>query len=286
MNDFAGLMRRLMADQGIGVRALARAIPCDHALVSRLLSGQQFPSAAMARRIDETLQADGRLATAADAVDWEASIRSGEVTVPGPVIVRGFSQVTSADLNTDRSHSTFSAESAATRAGGALDAWGTAHATNTNWPPVKVLTARQIGLAELEELEAAADEFRRWGHQFGGGIRRKAVVGQLSEVADILSEPHPQVLRCRLFAVASKLALVAGHMSADSSQAAAGTTYRYFTLALDAARESGDERLAVRVVNATARQLVSDGHPAEATALAGKGLRALRVICHELGTTC
>src|SRR5258708_12988375 len=64
MDDFAGTMRALMAERGTGVRALARQVPCDHALVSRLSSGRQAPSAGMARRLDEILGAGGRPAPA------------------------------------------------------------------------------------------------------------------------------------------------------------------------------------------------------------------------------
>ena len=60
-----------MAERGLGVRALARHVPCDPALISRLASGRQQPSEQIARRLDEVLAADGELAdlalTASDA---------------------------------------------------------------------------------------------------------------------------------------------------------------------------------------------------------------------------
>ena len=34
--------------------------------------------------------------------------------------------------------------------------------------------------------------FRQWDAQCGGGLRRKAVVGQLHEVTDLLQEPQPE----------------------------------------------------------------------------------------------
>ena len=51
-----------MAERGLGVRALARHVPCDPALISRLASGRQQPSEQIARRLDEVLAADGELA--------------------------------------------------------------------------------------------------------------------------------------------------------------------------------------------------------------------------------
>lgn len=63
--DFAVLMRELMAGQGLSGRGLARRVPCDPALISRLAQGRKRPSARMARRLDEVLGAGGALAAAA-----------------------------------------------------------------------------------------------------------------------------------------------------------------------------------------------------------------------------
>jgi tetratricopeptide (TPR) repeat protein len=60
--DFAARMCALMAERGLGVRALARAVPCDPGLVSRLASGKAAASRPMAARIDEVLSAAGTLA--------------------------------------------------------------------------------------------------------------------------------------------------------------------------------------------------------------------------------
>jgi transcriptional regulator with XRE-family HTH domain len=65
--DFAARLRALMAERGIGVLALARLVPCDKALVSRLANGKQQPSRAMAGRIDDVLEAGGELAALASS---------------------------------------------------------------------------------------------------------------------------------------------------------------------------------------------------------------------------
>ena len=96
MDDFSQTLRTLMAEHGIGVRALARQVPCDHALVSRLSSGQRPPSAAMARRLDEILGADGRLTAAADPGPWSGPGELPPMSVP--VLVRAISRVTLGDL--------------------------------------------------------------------------------------------------------------------------------------------------------------------------------------------
>ena len=42
--DFATRLRTLMGRRGIGVRALAREVPCDPGLISKLVNGKQRPS--------------------------------------------------------------------------------------------------------------------------------------------------------------------------------------------------------------------------------------------------
>jgi transcriptional regulator with XRE-family HTH domain len=59
--DFAERMRALMQQAGLGVRALADRVPCDKALISRLMNGKVRPSASIARRLDEVLDAAGEL---------------------------------------------------------------------------------------------------------------------------------------------------------------------------------------------------------------------------------
>ena len=61
MTEFGGLLSALMTERGLGVRALARHVPCDPALISRLASGQSRPSAQIAARLDEVLAAGGEL---------------------------------------------------------------------------------------------------------------------------------------------------------------------------------------------------------------------------------
>jgi transcriptional regulator with XRE-family HTH domain len=185
------------------------------------------------------------------------------------------SQVTIDDLTGSGVSEKSDPVSVSRSASGALCRWnnGQSHARDQ----VSVLTAKQIGLEELRLLEATVHAFRAWDHQYGGGLRRKAVLGQLNELAELLREPHPSPLRRRLFSVASQLAIVAAHMSADSQYY--GVAYLYLDLALEAARESGDANLGARAANATARQLLSDGYVVESLAVldqAQKSLQGLR----------
>src|SRR5690242_8451154 len=65
MDGFAARLAVLMAGRGLGVRALARQVPCNHALISRYLNGHQVPTPGMAARLDVLLGADGELAALA-----------------------------------------------------------------------------------------------------------------------------------------------------------------------------------------------------------------------------
>jgi transcriptional regulator with XRE-family HTH domain len=60
-DDFASGLRELLDERGVSQGALARRIPCDRALICRYARGKQQPSAKMASRIDEILDAGGRL---------------------------------------------------------------------------------------------------------------------------------------------------------------------------------------------------------------------------------
>jgi hypothetical protein len=269
MDDFSQALRALMAEHGVGVRALARQVPCDHALVSRLSSGQRPASAAMARRLDEILGADGRLAAAAGPGPWSG--RGGLPALCAPVLVRAISRVTLADLGKTGMPGGTALPDPAARGSAALARWAAGAADR---PLARAAGLPRADSDELSELEQTAAAFRRWGHQYGGGMRRKAVVGQLNEMADLLAERHPRAVYRRLFGVAASLALVAGHMSADAGHD--GLAHWYFTLALDAAREAGDDDMGARVVNAMARQLVADGRTTEAIGLLQQARPALR----------
>jgi transcriptional regulator with XRE-family HTH domain len=61
MSEFGRELARLMEERGTGVRALARAVPCNPGHVSNVRSGRDRPSPEMAARLDEILRAGGAL---------------------------------------------------------------------------------------------------------------------------------------------------------------------------------------------------------------------------------
>jgi hypothetical protein len=122
--------------------------------------------------------------------------------------------------------------------------------------------AAPIGSQEIEALERSVEVFRAWDAARGGGLQRKAVVGQLNEVGGMLAYRHPEHLQRRLWAVAANLAVLAGWMSHDVGLEP--TAQKYFVIAAHAAREGGDRPRAGEALSRAARQMVHLGRPDEA----------------------
>ncbi|MFE0677535.1 hypothetical protein [Streptomyces sp. NPDC058867] len=122
--------------------------------------------------------------------------------------------------------------------------------------------AAPIGSQEIEELERSVEVFRAWDAARGGGLQRKAVVGQLNEVGGMLAYHHPDHLQRRLWGVAANLAVLAGWMSHDVGLEP--TAQKYFVIAAHAAREGGDRPRAGEALSRAARQMVHLGRPDDA----------------------
>jgi hypothetical protein len=133
-------------------------------------------------------------------------------------------------------------------------------------PPASALRrASRLSKPELDLLESTTAMFRKWDAQCGGGLRRKAVVGQLHEVTDLLQEPQPQATAQRLFKCAAELAELAGWMSYDVGLQP--IAQKYFVLALHAAKESGDKPLGSYILSSMSRQMIHLGRPDDALEL-------------------
>jgi hypothetical protein len=118
---------------------------------------------------------------------------------------------------------------------------------------------------ELQLLESTAAMFREWDSQCGGGLRRKAVVGQLHEVTDLLQEAHPEAVARRLYRITADLAALAGWMSYDVGLQP--TAQKYLVLALHAAKEAGDRPLGAFVLSSMSRQMIHLERPEDALEL-------------------
>lgn len=131
--------------------------------------------------------------------------------------------------------------------------------------PAAARRPSRLSKPELDLLESTTAMFRQWDAQCGGGLRRKAVVGQLHEVTDLLQEPQPAATAVRLFRCAAELAELAGWMSYDVGLQP--TAQKYFVLALHAAKEAGDKSLGSYILSSMSRQMIHLGRPDDALEL-------------------
>ncbi|MEV7781321.1 hypothetical protein [Kitasatospora sp. NPDC088351] len=129
-------------------------------------------------------------------------------------------------------------------------------------PVVDVYDAGPVGLDEVEALERSVQVFRAWDAARGGGLQRKAVVGQLNEVGGLLTHRHSPPVERRLWLVAANLAVLAGWMSHDVGLEP--TAQKYFMIAAESAKEAGDRPRAGEAISRAARQMVHLGRADDA----------------------
>jgi tetratricopeptide (TPR) repeat protein len=168
--------------------------------------------------------------------------------------------------------------------GGSTLTWPVSHWAAALGPMTGARRA-PIGVDEVAELENAARVFRRWDAQNGGGLHRKAVVGQLRATNELLEGSRPPELQRRLFGLTAELAQIAGWMTYDSGMH--GVAQRYFVLALRACREGGEPALAAKIIGDMADLSHTLGrHDDELellrTAIRGLGARRLGTNAAEL----
>jgi hypothetical protein len=201
----------------------------------------------------------------------------GDIDLPwaGPQTVQLISEFSRSDLMLGRRG--FLGTSLALSAGPALlepmQRWLVPTAQGPAGGPTGVLGAPKDGPGrpsrlseqELELLEATTAMFREWDNQCGGGLRRKAVVGQLHEVTDLLQEQHPEPVARRLYRITADLAALAGWMSYDVGLHP--TAQKYLVLALHAAKEAGDRPLGAFILSSMSRQMIHLDRPDDALEL-------------------
>lgn len=108
-------------------------------------------------------------------------------------------------------------------------------------------SATHIDVHHVTLVEQATNVFRRWDNEFGSGMRRKAVIGQLNEAAGMLNGPfqHERIAR-RLFSAVADLAQLAGWMSYDLQLHT--TAQRYYLLGMHLAKDAGDRPQVARML--------------------------------------
>ncbi|WP_308437430.1 hypothetical protein [Streptomyces lacrimifluminis] len=173
------------------------------------------------------------------------------------------SDLTRSDLVMDRRAATRALAGAAVTGAALLDSL-------EGWLQAAPVTERirrrgRLGQREVEQLEATARAFRAWDHKFGGGLRRKAVVGQLNEVAGHLEEHQVPHIEEGLFRVMAYLGGTAATIAWDSGMQKQAQSY--YQLALRAAHAGGDHAFGANVIAGMARQMLYRDRPQDALEL-------------------
>jgi DNA-binding XRE family transcriptional regulator len=138
-----------------------------------------------------------------------------------------------------------------------------------------VVSDGPLGPDDLDELRDAVKLFRRWDASGVGGLKRKAVVGQLNAVAESVQETTDNATRANLLPILAELAQLAGWMAYDHSLP--GAAQRYYLLALHACWEAGPVAvpLGVKVIGDMTQLSTSLGNYDDSLNLARTGLYAL-----------
>jgi hypothetical protein len=260
---------RLMRSRGASVRGLASVTATSAGRIYEWEVGtRQAAGFDIFERISDGFRIPGRYLRLADR-PWESQATLTmqpvgddlEPWVPSRT-VEAIGRFTRMDLVLDRRDAT---KAIATLAVGTplferVERWLTSAHDRPDHGPLG-----NIGLDDVRRFEQAAQLFRDWDDHFGGGLRRKAVVGQLNEVADLLRDSHPDEITRRLFRVMAHLAETAAMMCWDSGRAA--VAQRYYILALRASKEAREFGFGANIVASMARQLLYMGRPDDALEL-------------------
>lgn len=165
-------------------------------------------------------------------------------------------------------------------AGGALVVGTALTETLERWlVPLRKPVTRQSGApeeTELERIEAGVAALRHWDDRWRLGISRKAVVAQLSEVADMAGEIRSAAIQPRLFLAMAELSRIAAAMSYDEGDHP--SAQKYYTLSLRAAHQAGPdyELYGVGVLADMARQMLDLHRPQDALEISRLALDGAR----------
>lgn len=136
-------------------------------------------------------------------------------------------------------------------------------------PLSKWSSSAAISEEELAALQRVADGLRGWGGRGGYGLARKAVLGQLEELAERLSRAPAGPTTERAFFIGAELSKVAASMSWDAGMHDAAQ--RYYVLGVRMAKAGKNDPFAALCLAAMARQMFDLGRPEDGLELVQLG---------------
>ncbi|MCH0538373.1 hypothetical protein I3F58_02110 [Streptomyces sp. MUM 203J] len=286
-HDFAAVFSLIKKWGGLSQNRIAAACQLTPGKVSTITSGsQRVTSFDVICRIADGLRIPGQLLGLAPR-PWECQQQpqqdppeaseekpSDEIPWRPGATVDLAGRLTRSDLVMDRRAATRALTGTAISGAAFLDSL-------EGWlqPVAQTPSARRrgrLGMREVDELETTARAFRRWDHRYGGGLRRKAVLGQLNEVAVALDDHQDAQVEQRLYRVMAQLAGTAATMSWDSGLQRHAQDY--YRLALRAAHAGKDQAFGANVLAGMARQMLYNSRPDDALqliSLAQEGARGI-----------
>ncbi|MFI9352520.1 helix-turn-helix domain-containing protein [Streptomyces lydicus] len=273
-HDFAAAFSLIKKWAGLSQNKIATACDLTPGKVSNIISGRHHvTSITVIRRIADGLGIPGPLLGLAPR-PWENQTQhppvpteerppSEEVPWRPDATVGLADHLTRSDLVINRRAVTRALSAAAVTGTALLDALeGWLQPASAEGRPRR---RGRLGERDLDALEATARAFRTWDHQYGGGLRRKAILGQLSEVTAALEEHQLAPIERRLYGVMAQLAGSAATMAWDAGQQRRAQDY--YRVALRAAHAAGDRHFGANVLAGMARQMLYVNHPQDALEL-------------------
>ncbi|MFE4633127.1 helix-turn-helix domain-containing protein [Streptomyces sp. NPDC056773] len=273
-HDFAAAFRLIKKYGGLSQNRIASACQLTPGKVSTITSGsQKVVSFDVIARIADGLGIPGHFVGLA-ARPWEGRPSPPPEPVHNSPVVDDLpwhpevtaalaAQLTGTDLAMDRRTAARLIATAALTGTALLDpleGWLAEPArADERRPPGR------LGTHDVAQLEQTAVAFRRWDHQFGGGLRSKAVLGQLNDTAAALEEHQSHEVEKRLYRVMAQLSGTAATMSWDSGHQRRAQDY--YRLALRAAHAGGDIPFGANVLAGMARQMLYTDRPTDALEL-------------------
>lgn len=207
-HDFAAAFRLIKKYGGLSQNRIASACQLTPGKVSTITSGShRVTSFDVVTRISDGLGIPGHLIGLA-ARPWERQRSAPPETAPEPThsddapwhpeaTTALAAQLTGTDLAMDRRTATRLLTAAALTGTTLLDPL-------EGWlsEPARGEERRRpgrLGTHDVAQLEQTAVAFRRWDHQYGGGLRSKAVLGQLNDTATALEDHQTPEVERRLY---------------------------------------------------------------------------------------